>query len=84
MNITIKSSRALGRAVRDARRARALSQAQVAELASLAQPTISKIEAGVGSASLETLLRLLAVLQLQLALTDGDSKHSETPWEQES
>jgi HTH-type transcriptional regulator/antitoxin HipB len=84
MNITIKSSRALGRAVRDARRDKALSQTQAAKLASLAQPTISKIEAGVGSVSLETLLRLLAALQLQLALTDGDSNSSEAPWEQES
>jgi HTH-type transcriptional regulator/antitoxin HipB len=64
----VQSSATLGRALRDRRRARGLTQSAAAEQAGIGQPTLSNIERGVTHPSLETLLPLLAVLELELVL----------------
>lgn len=56
--------------MRDARRRNELTQADLAEAAGVTQPTISNVERGTASVSLGTLLRVLAVLRLELILQD--------------
>ncbi|NGX97172.1 MAG: helix-turn-helix domain-containing protein [Candidatus Afipia apatlaquensis] len=55
----------LGNLIRRARRKRELSQSQLGELADLRQETISLIEMGHPAAKLETLLSILAALDLE-------------------
>jgi HTH-type transcriptional regulator / antitoxin HipB len=82
VDASLPSPLALGRALRDARRARSLTQAQVAEISGVAQPTVSNVERGASSVSFGTLLRILAALQLELVLKDRPSETSAAPWEQ--
>ena len=63
----IVSRRSLGRALRDARREQGISQVELAERIGIAQPTISAVERGVSNLQFDTLLRLLAALDLELA-----------------
>ena len=77
----VSSSTALGRALRDARRAQGLTQNQVAERAGIGQPTLSNVERGVSSVTLSTLLRILAVLRLELRLEERPDDAATGPWE---
>ena len=61
---------ALGRAVRDARRRQGLTQRNVAEKAGIGQPTVSNVERGTQGVTLDTLLRILSTLRLELILQD--------------
>ncbi len=72
----------LGRAIRDARSARGLTQAQAAVLAGLSQPTLSKLERGAGGTKLDTILHLLAVLELDLLVAPRPTEPAGTPWEE--
>jgi HTH-type transcriptional regulator / antitoxin HipB len=81
MPVPLQSSRALGRALKDARCAKGLTQAQVAEFAGTVQPTISNIERGVSQVTLATLLRITAALGLELVLRDRESIDPRAPWE---
>ncbi len=80
MRSLVQSPLALGRALRDARRRRGLTQKDVADLAGIGQPTVSNVERGVSSVSLHTLLRILATLRLELVLQDRASTGSTGPW----
>lgn len=67
---SIRSLRQAAAALRARRRARGLTQKQLAAITGTAQSTISDIETGVVSVSLDVYLRLLEALGADLAITD--------------
>lgn len=58
----------IGNLIRRARRKRGLNQTQAGELAGLRQETISLIETGHAAVRLDTLLALLAALDLEFRI----------------
>jgi len=64
----ILSPAALGRTLRDTRLERGLTQSDLAQRSGLTQATVSSIERGQSNVSLDTLLRLVATLRLELVL----------------
>lgn len=66
----IRSQRQAGAVLRARRTARKLSQKQLGEMTGTAQSTISDIENGVVSASLDVYLRLLEALGAELSATN--------------
>jgi HTH-type transcriptional regulator/antitoxin HipB len=78
----VQSPVSLGRALRDARRKRGLTQQQLANLAGVAQPTVSVVERGQNRTSLDTILRLLAALDLEIVLQSRQA--GTAPWQQGS
>lgn len=56
----------LGTAIRDARRAQKMDQATLADLTGVTQPKISQIERGKQTATIDTYLRLLSELGVDL------------------
>ena len=83
MKTLVQSSSALGRALRDARRLKSLTQQQLADLAGVAQPTVSNLERGMSRVSLKTILRILAALKLELILQSRESQGLATSWQDE-
>jgi HTH-type transcriptional regulator/antitoxin HipB len=75
-----RTPKQLGNAIRNARKGRGLSQTELGERTGLRQATISQIEAGRGGAKLENILKVLAVLGLELRI-DPRSLSSGTPIE---
>ena len=65
---TIKTPEQLGSMLRGFRRERKLSQQEVGTKAAFPQPVISKIEANSGKVTLSRLLKVLAVLDLELVV----------------
>ena len=57
----------------DARQAKGLSQKELAEITGIKQPAIARIEKGVNSPTVETLIRLLAPLGKKLAVVPMNS-----------
>lgn len=66
----IRSLRQAGTVLRARRAARQISQKQLGEMTGTAQSTISDIENGVVSVSLDVYLRLLEALDAELAAND--------------
>lgn len=66
----IRSLRQAGAVLRARRAARQISQKQLGEMTGTAQSTISDIENGVVSVSLDVYLRLLEALGAELSATD--------------
>lgn len=66
----IRSPRQAGAVLRARRAAQKISQKQLGELTGTAQSTISDIENGVVSVSLDVYLRLLEALGAELSVTD--------------
>ena len=66
----IRSLRQAGAVLRAWRAARKISQKQLGEMTGTAQSTISDIENGVVSVSLDVYLRLLEALGAELSATD--------------
>jgi len=66
----IRSLRQAGAVLRARRVARKISQKQLGEMTGTAQSTISDVENGVVSVSLDVYLRLLEALGLELCTTD--------------
>ena len=66
----IRSLRQAGAALRSRRAACRISQKQLGEMTGTAQSTISDIENGVVSVSLDVYLRLLEALGTELSVTD--------------
>ncbi|WP_386627979.1 helix-turn-helix domain-containing protein [Sulfitobacter geojensis] len=62
----VRIPRDLGHAIRQARREKNLTQAELATRSGVWQETISKVEAGRGGTRLDTILALLAALELEL------------------
>lgn len=79
MRTLVQSPRALGRALRDARRRQGLTQQKVAEMAGIGQPTVSNVERGTLSVTLSTLLRILATVRLELIVQDRGSAEHKSP-----
>jgi transcriptional regulator with XRE-family HTH domain len=67
---SIRSLRQAGAVLRARRVARKISQKQLGEMTGTAQSTISDIENGVVSVSLDVYLRLLEALGAELSATD--------------
>jgi transcriptional regulator with XRE-family HTH domain len=66
----IRSLRQAGAVLKSRRAARKISQKQLGEMTGTAQSTISDIENGVVSVSLDVYLRLLEALGAELSATD--------------
>ncbi|MEW8624628.1 MAG: helix-turn-helix domain-containing protein [Candidatus Thiodiazotropha sp.] len=66
--MTIRSSKDLGATIRRARKAQKLKQVDLAIKASLRQPLISELENGTTNATLDTVLKVLAALKLDLTV----------------
>lgn len=66
---SIRSLRQAGSALRARRRARGMTQKQLAQATGTAQSTVSDIETGVVSVSLDVYLRLLEALGAELTVT---------------
>lgn len=78
MTRSVRTARQLGTLIREERKRRNMSQQELANLVGTGQKTISAIENGNEGATLETVFRLLAALQLEIklsprALTPGRS-----------
>lgn len=70
----------LGSAVRDARTRRQWSQHELASRAGVSRSWLAKLEAGHRGAELEQILRLLAALDMSLAIKDdANPNQAETP-----
>lgn len=69
MNYLARTPADVGHALRRARKARGLTQRQLASKAGVWQETISKIENGLQGAKLETLFDICAALDIELHVT---------------
>lgn len=68
MEQLIYSAKALGNAIQRQRKAKKLNQTEAGKPFNLEQSTISSIEQGATGTRLETLLRLLAALDLEMII----------------
>ena len=68
MGKIIRSSKDLGAAIRLARKSMGLRQADVAQKASVRQALVSDLENGATTARLDTVMRVLAALDLDLSI----------------
>ncbi len=68
MGKIIRSNKDLGAAIRLARKDRNLRQVDVAQKASVRQALISELENGMTTAKLDTVIRVLAALDLDLSI----------------
>lgn len=75
------SARNIGRIIRVARRAQGLTQTDLAIRTGMAQATISKIERGAQQTAFDSILRLLAALQLEFVVRDRTSALADAPWQ---
>ena len=69
MSDLARNPKQIGNLIRRARKQRGLSQTQLGEKTGLRQATISLIETGNPAATLETILTVLSVLDLELRIT---------------
>lgn len=81
MNQLARTSRQIGAVVRRARKQRGLSQVQLGEKTHRRQATISSLEAGEPTTELQTLLDVVAALDLELVIRSR-SKASATEIEE--
>lgn len=68
MSDLARNPKQVGSLVRRARKKCGLTQVQLGERSGLRQATISQVETGNPSATLETILAILAVLELELRI----------------
>lgn len=70
MNLSkpINSSRALGRIIRDRRKSLQLTQTSTGKLVGIHQTTVSDVERGIIKVQIDTLLKLIAALRLELVI----------------
>jgi HTH-type transcriptional regulator/antitoxin HipB len=66
MKTLVRDARQLGNLIRRARKQQALSQRDLGDRAGLRQETVSLLETGNAAAKLETVLSVLAALNLEL------------------
>ncbi len=71
--MAIRSSKELGETIRLARKKLELSQTELARQASVRQALISDLENGVTSAKLDTIIKVLAALRLDLTVAARES-----------
>lgn len=65
---TIRNNKEFGEVIRLARTNKSLRQVDVAKKASIRQALVSELENGATSANLDTVIRILAALDLDLAI----------------
>lgn len=70
----------IGHAIRQARKAKKLTQKELAERSGVWQETVSKVENGLPGTKLETLFDIFAALDLEI-LVQGRSKGSSESFE---
>jgi HTH-type transcriptional regulator / antitoxin HipB len=68
MSQIVRTTKQIGAALRRARRAENLTQLELGEKASLRQATISDLEKGTRGSRIETLIDVLAALDLELVI----------------
>lgn len=68
MNSMVRTAKQLGAYIQDARARKGISQQKLAEMIGKHQKTISSIEQGSGGTKLETLLLVLAALDLSIQI----------------
>ena len=68
MPVTIRNNKELGEAIRAERLKKELRQVDLARKASVRQALISELENGATSARVDTVLKVLAALDLDLAI----------------
>ena len=66
--MAIRNSNDLGAVIRKARLSKKLSQVELARKASMRQALISDLENGTTSATLDTMLKILAALELDISI----------------
>jgi HTH-type transcriptional regulator/antitoxin HipB len=76
----IKSARELGVVLRDVRREKGLTQAQLGELLGLTQTTVSNAERGTRNLQLKTILALFAALDLEFVAQQKVTPDVSAPW----
>ena len=69
MHTIIRNAKDLGAALRNTRKQQGLRQVDVAEKANLRQALLSDLETGATSARLDTLMKVVAALGLDLSIT---------------
>ncbi|WP_411341386.1 helix-turn-helix transcriptional regulator [Sphingopyxis sp. J-6] len=69
MNQMVRTAKQLGAYIQDARVRKGISQQQLAEMIGKHQKTISSIEQGSDGTKLETLLLVLAALELNMQIS---------------
>ncbi len=80
MKYLARSPKEVGHAIREARKARKLTQKDLAIRSGVWQETISKIENGLSGTKLETIFDILSALELEVTI-DNRSKGSSTSLE---
>ena len=78
--IHISSAKALGRAIRDRRKSMGLNQTDTGNLVGVHQSTVSAVERGESRVQIDTLLKLIAALRLELLIQPIQAQ--ETHWEE--
>jgi HTH-type transcriptional regulator/antitoxin HipB len=78
MNHRARNPNQIGAIIREQRRARSLTQAQLGELIGRRQATISKLEKGDAGIQLGTLFDVLAALNLDLAVSPRSAGSRDT------
>ena len=81
MRTLVQSPKALGRALRDARKRQDLTQQKLADMTGVGQPTVSNVENGVTRVSVDTILRLSAALNLELILQSRPDSDPAAVWQ---
>lgn len=76
MNELARTPRQIGTIIQRARKKRSWTQMQLAERAGLRQATISVIESGEKPAKLESILAVLAALDLELRIGERSKGHA--------
>jgi HTH-type transcriptional regulator / antitoxin HipB len=72
-SMKVFNPRELGQALRHARRAAGMTQIDLAERANVARSAVQKLEAGRGTVNLDTVLKLLRTLSLDLDVVSRSS-----------
>ena len=70
MKHLVRTPKNLGHAIRQARKAKKLTQKELASMSGIWQETISKIENGGGGTKLETIFDLIAALDLEITVSE--------------
>ncbi len=72
----IDSRQSIGQLIRKSRRARRFSQVDLATAAGVGRGVVQKIEEGRGTVTLDSALRILAALSLDVAIADRRTDQS--------
>lgn len=74
MNFTVRTAQHLAQALKAQRTSRKLTQQEAGKRVGLLPKTISALESMPGRSSIESLLKLLSVLELELVLREKSAK----------